>query len=292
MSVTVAYAVEWEVEGTSGFGLTIGGSIIPGGVDLTSAFSASATEIYNQSLQNTNALTLEAPPDTIVEYTVAWQELWQPGYVEVKLVDQTVHRINLRYRTGVRSDFVTTVSRPCNVEERPQPTVPVDAAATNIPLPEATATNIPPSEVQPQAPQPPQTIARLRVPGNIVEGIEFQAPESATYLFKYIGDAYSTYPLQDIPTGLPTWRTAVFVYEGPVVPWSGEAIPDGAFVRLGHSDTFLNHDEAVSATLSGHDVLRLKLEAGDILRLVAVDGQSSYGDNPGGVDLEVLLVQR
>lgn len=46
-----------------------------------------------------------------------WREVWQPGYVEIRLADQSVVRVNLRYRTGIQSEIVGKQQQICELGE-------------------------------------------------------------------------------------------------------------------------------------------------------------------------------
>jgi hypothetical protein len=116
MSVVTTYGVEWEVGGTAGVGVTIGEGVVPGGVSLSSTLEGHIANQLDESVQRTTAWDLPAEPDTVVEYTLMWREVWQPGFVEIKLADESVLRVNVRYRTGIQSDIVGKHAEDCSSE--------------------------------------------------------------------------------------------------------------------------------------------------------------------------------
>lgn len=126
MSVVTNYAVEWEVGGTFGIGVTIGEGVIPGGVNLESALHGLYATQFDQGVQQSTAWDLPAEPNYIVEYTIMWREIWQPAYIDVTLADQSVKRIDLRYRTGIQSDIIGQRSQTCGGE----PATPQTAVST------------------------------------------------------------------------------------------------------------------------------------------------------------------
>jgi hypothetical protein len=116
MSVVTNYAVEWEVGGTTGVGVTIGEGVVPGGVNLSSTLEGRYATQFDQGIQQTTAWELPAEPSTVVDYTLMWREVWQPGYVEIRLADESVVRVNVRYRIGIQSDIVGKRVENCSGE--------------------------------------------------------------------------------------------------------------------------------------------------------------------------------
>ncbi len=113
MSVVTNYAVEWEVGGTVGVGLTIGEGVIPAGVNLESSLHGLYATQFDQGVQQSTNWDLPAEQGYIIEYTLMWRELWQPGYIDVTLADKSVTQINIRYRTGIQSDIIGQRSQTC-----------------------------------------------------------------------------------------------------------------------------------------------------------------------------------
>lgn len=134
MSVVTNYAVEWEVGGTTGIGVTIGEGVVPGGVNLSSALEGHYATQFDQGIQQTTAWELPAEPDTVVEYTLMWREVWQPGYVELRLADESIVKANVRYRIGIQSDIVGKRVENCGGEPiatQLYPTVTPQISSTN-----------------------------------------------------------------------------------------------------------------------------------------------------------------
>lgn len=118
MSVATNWAVEWEVGGTAGTGVRIGDGIIPGGVDLSVSLEGRYANKFDQSIQQGIGWDLPAEPNTVVVYTLMWREVWQPGYVDVRLADQRVVRVNVRYRTGIQSEIVGKQQQSCGAGQQ------------------------------------------------------------------------------------------------------------------------------------------------------------------------------
>lgn len=112
-SVATNWAIEWEVGGTAGTGVRIGDGVIPGGVDLSASLEGRYGNQFGQSVQQGTGWDLPAAPNTIVVYTLMWREVWQPGYVDVRLADQSVIRVNVRLRTAILSDVVGKQEQQC-----------------------------------------------------------------------------------------------------------------------------------------------------------------------------------
>lgn len=106
MTVLTSHAVEWEVGGQTGFGVTVGKGVVPGGVDLTGSLETHLAKTNESGINQSTAWDLPAEPNSIMEYTLMWREIWQPGYVDVTLADQSILRINVKYRTGIQSDII------------------------------------------------------------------------------------------------------------------------------------------------------------------------------------------
>jgi len=134
MSVVTGHAVEWEVGGTMGVGVHIGEGPIPGGVELRAALEGHYVTGFDQSIQQSTAWDLPAEPNTVVVYTLMWREVWQPGYVEVRLADQSIVRVNVRYRTGIQSEIVGKRAQVCEGEQQPAATQPIVVIPTATPV--------------------------------------------------------------------------------------------------------------------------------------------------------------
>jgi hypothetical protein len=100
------HAVEWGIDGATGYGVTIGKSVIPGGVDLSQSLSGHYQIGIDTGSQQGTSWDLPAEPNTIVDYTLVWHETWETGYVDVLLPNKSSQRINLRYRTNIESTMI------------------------------------------------------------------------------------------------------------------------------------------------------------------------------------------
>jgi len=119
-SVSTGYAVQWEVGGTVGVGLTIGEGAVPGGVELSTSLEGHYANQFDQGVQQGTGWDLPAAENTIVSYTIMWRELWQKGYVYVTLADKSVVRVDVKYRTGFLSDIIGKDAQSCSGEQAQQ----------------------------------------------------------------------------------------------------------------------------------------------------------------------------
>lgn len=124
MSVATGHAVEWEVGGITGVGLTIGEGAIPGGVELSGSLEGRYATQFEQGVQQGTGWNLPAEPNTSVIYTIMWREIWQRGYVNVTLADQSVVRVNVRFRTGFQSEIVGKQVQSCDGTQQPTDAAP------------------------------------------------------------------------------------------------------------------------------------------------------------------------
>ncbi|MCI0561677.1 MAG: hypothetical protein MN733_24575 [Nitrososphaera sp.] len=132
MSVVTTYAVEWEVGGTTGVGVTIGEGVVPGGVNLSSTLEGRYATQFDQGIQQTTAWELPAEPGTVVDYTLMWREVWQPGYVEIRLADESIVKANVRYRIGIQSDIVGKRVENCSGEPITTQVYPITPPQTPV----------------------------------------------------------------------------------------------------------------------------------------------------------------
>jgi len=120
------HSVEWSINGSTGTGLSIPDSVIPGGADLGPALvglfkTPNISEIY-KTYPN-------ADPFTVVIRDVTWSELWQPGQIQIKQSNQRILSVDVKYRTEIKVEFVhgtggSCGSRPTNTPI-PIPTTPI-----------------------------------------------------------------------------------------------------------------------------------------------------------------------
>ncbi|MEA2573471.1 MAG: hypothetical protein QOH93_769 [Chloroflexia bacterium] len=137
----------------------------------------------------------------------------------------------------------------------------------------------------------PAWITDLHILGSDDQGVEFKAPMSGTYIFRYVQGSYSTYPKDGATLGINPWRTAVFVYKNGRVLWNGEHINgEAAFLRLAEAGDFPTQREVEEAIQQRNKDSQTSLNAGDKLTFIAVDGQTDYTDNPGEVVIAVLHI--
>jgi TolB protein len=151
-----SHSVEWEIGGEVGVGVTIGEGVVPGGVNLNAALDTHLRAGAEQGIQQSTAWDLPAKPNTVMEYTIMWRELWQPGYIEVRFADESVERINVRYRAGIQSEIIEQQELSCDSGQSATPQAdvtphtptspPIPPTDTPIPL---TDTPIPPPPVPP-----------------------------------------------------------------------------------------------------------------------------------------------
>jgi len=133
-SVTAAtsHAIEWEVGGEAGVGVTIGEGVLPVGVNLSGALSSATTSGLNTSIEKTDGWELPAEPNTIHQYTIMWREVWQPGYVNVVLPNGENIQINVIYRTGIQSDIIGDQVLDCDNNQITTKSTPLPAATPPV----------------------------------------------------------------------------------------------------------------------------------------------------------------
>jgi len=137
-STTSSHSVEWSVGGQTGVGATIGEGVIPGGIDLTSSIALTTGKRDIESVTTGNGWQLPSPPGEITTYFIEWKEIWQPGYIEVRVGDKVLYKIDTLVRLEVNSRIVGENSEPCkNSDSSP------------------TEATIPGLSTDPTSPQPP-----------------------------------------------------------------------------------------------------------------------------------------
>ena len=105
-ATTSTHSVEWNVGGELGTGFVIGEGVLPAGVEISSAFNFSNGNGISNSIEQTNAWDLPAEPNSIHEYSIKWQEVWQAGYIDVTFSDNEIFRVDVKYRSAILSDIV------------------------------------------------------------------------------------------------------------------------------------------------------------------------------------------
>lgn len=189
----------------------------------------------------------------------------------------------------------STVPQAADADGREISDIPATSLPQSLPtntiVSVLTDTPIMPTLVPP-TPVPQTATMMLHVPGNNPRGTPFRATSTGTHIIRYIDGAYSTYPVGKGPNGTLTWLTAVFVYKGVSVQWDGDRIRDeDTFVRIADNSYFATRDEAINAARIRNTERTIYLSAGEIITLIAVDGQSFYDDNPGNIDLEIVFTR-
>lgn len=142
-TIIASQDVEWSVAGTAGIGTSIGGGLLPVEVNLDASLTTTYGQGYSEATERGTGWQLPAKPNTIVTYILAWGEKWQPGFVEVRLWDQPVIKIDVFYRTDVTSEIVAEDVQACDGTPvgEPVPTFTPEVTNTDTSLP--TATNTP-----------------------------------------------------------------------------------------------------------------------------------------------------
>ena len=134
-----------------------------------------------------------------------------------------------------------------------------------------------------------ESLGPITVFGNSNAGVQITIPETGVYRFAYRGGAYATYAIGVSPSGLKTWLTSVFIFQGSHALWDGRRIRDeNLFLRLADMHYWDTAEEAESAAEGQY--VEAQLSQGEVLTLIAVDHYDAYADNPGQVVLEWFLV--
>lgn len=251
MSVLTSHAVEWKVGGEAGIGVRVGDGPIPGGVDLSAALDTHLNGGFEGGVQQSTAWDLPAEPNTVMEYTLMWREVWQPGYIEVRLEDKSIKRVNVRYRAGIQSEIIGQQRLSCDGEQSiaPQPTTnfltPTPVTPTDTPLLPTytpTAVLVPPANTSSvNSAQATQMATCEWLKTNFPQSLEevkarFNLPDSATNTFSLVTeicpgvangfilrDAVTEFHLEVPPGGCIDSWSGETRYEGDV----GAPAPDG-----------------------------------------------------------------
>jgi hypothetical protein len=109
-SYTASYAFSWEFGGEIGFDLTVeplgvGGNV---GAAVTSAYGRQ----WESSRTQTVGFPLTAEPNTNMEYTITWTEMWQNGYIPVHTRNGE-ERVVYRYLVRIDGDIVDSRDLGC-----------------------------------------------------------------------------------------------------------------------------------------------------------------------------------
>ena len=293
-SLIASHNVEWSVAGTAGIGTSIGGGVLPVEVNLDVSLTTTYGQGYSETTERGTGWQLPAKPNTIVTYILAWGEKWQPGFVEVRLWNQPVIKIDVFYRTDVTSEIVAEDAQDCDGTRTEEP-VPAD---TPIPLntPLTSATTLLPSSTSSSSDEAPFTPEPLRlsfsVPGDMENGIQINIQTTGFYVLKYDGNAYSPWA-DDTVEGNKGWATHIQVFINRPVEWGLTEYnligPVNFDAYLGASGYYVMKDAAVSAT-QDRSVSIGHLNTTDYITFVVVDEQGRYFDNRGQVNLLLELI--
>jgi hypothetical protein len=279
MTVLSNHSVEWEVGGTAGTGVTIGEGVVPGGISLIATLEGHYTTGIDQGIQQTTSWDLPAEPDTLVEYTLMWREVWQPGVIEVRLPNQERIPIDLRYRTGIQSEIIGKRVETCTGEatgtQAEEPLV-----LSNTPVPEPPIPTI--------APTPEVTTEVISVWSTDDGGVEVPISQSGMYEISYLSGAYTPWPNEQAE-GYRGWTNIIYIYINKPVTWGiteyGLPGPVSYDRYLGPGGYYIDPDEAAGVALGERRTLRL--DEGDFLTLVVLDEQERYEDNQGDIDVGI-----
>lgn len=232
-------------------------------------------------------------PPNLTKVLLAILALLAAGFT-IKIIFAPEHTWN-EFIFGQRED-----SRPTATVESVQTpaqdlaTSTVSAPSPTVSTPTSTIVLItpssPPTSTKAITPQPVASIVdTITIPGNSSEGVRFTADQQGYYTFQYVEGAYSTYPVNQIPANTNTWLTSVLAFKGEYPEFDGQIIRhDRAYFSVADTRRYWPSEADASRAAAGSRV-RIHLGAGEILTLIAVDEQSYYFDNPGGVVLEVLF---
>jgi hypothetical protein len=284
MTVGSSHSVEWQVGGSIGTGVTIGGGVVPGGVDLQAALEGHVANDLTNSIQQSNAWDLPADPGTIMEYTIMWREVWQPGYLDMTFMkpEPEMLRIDVKYRTGVQSDIVGSKVTLCDPGASAQ-------VETNATQPLSASTNVPPT--QPPTDPPMPSPVTLSVWATNESGEIFRAGRKGTYRVTYVGDAYTPWPSTEAE-GYRGWTTILRYYVNRPVEWGttdfglqGPINEDG---YLTPGNYYLDKNDAIAS--AGNDSRQVNLNAGEHITFIVLDEKERYFDNQGKVDVQIVYL--
>jgi hypothetical protein len=103
--------------------------VLPVSIDLSTVLEVADQTKLEQILQQSVTWDLSAAPDEIITYTLSWEELWQPAYIDITFGNQVVRRVTVNYRTGIRSNIISATKKSCEGGQVVEP-VTVAPAAT------------------------------------------------------------------------------------------------------------------------------------------------------------------
>lgn len=131
--------------------------------------------------------------------------------------------------------------------------------------------------------------SELYIPATDVDGVQFSADEEGYYQATIVDGVCSPSPIDDIPNGT-FWRNCIHIFKNQTVQWVWNPPcecygPDAIDFYLGDSATFPYKAQAEAAGIG--DTTIIPMNQGDYLIFIAPDCQDGYGDNRGGVTIEV-----
>jgi hypothetical protein len=138
---------------------------------------------------------------------------------------------------------------------------------------------------------------QIYIPGTAYGGVQYTAQQSGIYKFTYVSGAARGPDCQEqlwcgcCPPGQACWSGFIDIYINKVVSWGldgscPEVVPSGSDYVLG-SGNFLTLGGAEAAL--GGTYVEIPLNKGDILTFTVRDYQTSYGDNTGGMTVDVQM---
>ena len=129
-------------------------------------------------------------------------------------------------------------------------------------------------------------ITTMQIPSEKNTGLQYQAPVSGYYTFRYAGSAFAAYDLNAFSAPIyEVWSTTTVCFKGTEVLWGGNDLNYTAALFAFNSDSYVTKELAVAAAEGKNKKVYLK--RGDWVTCVVGDGKYTYGDNSGEIILEV-----
>ena len=165
---------------------------------------------------------------------------------------------------------------------------------TETAVPTATAT--PTSTSLPPSPTPsPVLIDTIEVSGSSNTGVEFTAPQTGRYFFRFNSGGYCTHGTNP---GFPTCLPTVWLFQSGIDLWEddGRTLNQNNASRIiapvsdcgAGRGAYCNTIAEAEAQGRNSGEVRMNLEGGSTWVLIGVDHREAYLDNPGTVFIDVF----
>ncbi len=236
------------------------------GVDLGAAISNELGYQYGVIESISRSITVRAAPKTHVIHTVKLSEVWESGTARVSSNGESID-IPFRFRANFSIDLLDSTPVSCETG------LALVTQTVVQPITQPTSTTS--SSI-------PQLIGTITVPAYSASGINYKAPESGMYSFKYTDSAFTAYN--------GCWSTQIVSYLGPVPQWkdSENLDFDNALFAIGTAVCSSTKEIAINRVQG--QLATAKLNKDDVITVVT--GDSYHSDNIGSIVLEIYFLPK